>query len=65
MSAHELASDVLVEQGVEFGTERDHADIGGIALVAGSCVRDIDQLYAHHETSTVVCTTRLSMSAGQ
>src|SRR5262249_11684600 len=43
----------------------DEADVGGITLVAGASVRDVDEADFHHCTSTFVVTTDLSTSAGQ
>ena len=53
------------EDRIPIALERDHADVGGVALVAGPCMRDVNEADLHAITSTAVCTSVLSMSAGQ
>src|SRR5262249_14212509 len=53
------------EKWVPFPFERNYADVGGVALVARPGVRDVHEADLHEITSTAVCTSVLSMRAGQ
>jgi hypothetical protein len=54
----------LLENGIPARLQRDDPDIGGVALVSRSGVRDVDKADLHR-IATSVFTTRLSTSAGQ
>ena len=61
-----LARHVPLQQLVPLGPERDHAHVGGVALVARAGVCNVEQANSHASTSsTLVDTTLLSIRAGQ
>src|SRR5689334_10242068 len=62
---HSPLRDLAHEQRIPLTLERDHADVGRVTLVTGSRVRDVDESHLHPITSTAVCTSVLSISAGQ
>jgi hypothetical protein len=53
------------DERIPLRTKRDDADVGGIALVSRSRMRDVDEADLHARISTLVRTTLLSTSAGQ
>ena len=55
----------LGDERIPLGSERDDADVGGVALVARARVRDVHQADLHERISTFVWTTVLSTRAGQ
>ena len=65
MLSDPVSGDGLYEQVVPTWLDRDQADIGGIALVAGARVRDIHETNSHWMICTEVLTTDLSIRAGQ
>src|SRR5438105_6268206 len=62
---HALARDVFLQEWIPLRLQGDQSDIGGVTLVTRPCMSDGDELDAHQATSTLVCTTLLSISAGQ
>ena len=60
-----VPGDMLVEQRIPPSIDGDEADVGGVSLVAGPRVGNVDEAYFHEMISTAVVTTRLSTSAGQ
>lgn len=65
MRTDSIHSDVSLKYGKPFSLERDKSDVCRISFVARTGMRDVDQPNPHPSTSTVVCTTVLSISAGQ
>ena len=66
MLAHAIErDDTAASTGYHSRLERDDADVRRVALVARARVRDVEEADLHESTSTCVCTTVLSMSAGQ
>ncbi len=65
VAADAIERELLGDEVVPLRPERDHPHVGGVALVAGSGMRDVHQAHLHASTSTLVCTTVLSTRAGQ
>src|SRR5207253_9485239 len=56
---------IFLKDRIPIRPQGDHADVRRVAFVAGASVRDVEQADFHVRTSTLVCTTVLSISAGQ
>ena len=54
MRGDALERELSREQRIPLRTQRDHADVGGVALVARARVRDVDEADLHATISTAV-----------